>query len=168
MAAQILISHAFLHHIRNESVLIAAILSGHEWSKKTIAIYSDNSTVVDIINKGQSHCLDIMQFMWRLTLVSAQHQFIIRSSYIPGYKNSVADSLSRFLFHWFRQLAPASDPPPTPVPPFSATTFNWSDQNYHGYRYTTVFFKMSSKCWKNIDKLKWFHQDLYVNIFIIY
>ena len=98
-------------------VLIAAILLGHEWSKKTIAIYSDNSIAA-------LPCLDIMQFMRRLTLVSAQHQFIIRASHIPGHKNSVADLLSRFSFQRFRQLAPASEPLPTPVPPFSATILN--------------------------------------------
>ena len=51
---------------------------------------------MDIINKGRSHCLDIMQFVWRLTLLSAQHQIIIQASHIPGHRNSVADSLSRF------------------------------------------------------------------------
>ncbi|XP_075958907.1 uncharacterized protein LOC142960863 [Anarhichas minor] len=105
-------------------IVVAAILWGHEWSKKTIAVYSDNSAVVDIINKGRSHCLEIMMFMRRLTMVSAQHQFIIRASHIPGHYNSIADSLSRFSFQKFRRLAPTSDPVPTPVPPFSATIFN--------------------------------------------
>ncbi|KAE8289472.1 hypothetical protein D5F01_LYC11173 [Larimichthys crocea] len=105
-------------------VIIAAILWGHEWSKKTIAIYSDNSAAVDIINKGRSHSLDIMQFIRRLTLVSAQHQFIIRASYIPGHKNAIADSLSRFSLQKFKLLAPDSDPLPTPTPPYSATIFN--------------------------------------------
>ncbi|XP_042251963.1 uncharacterized protein LOC121886109 [Thunnus maccoyii] len=105
-------------------IIIAAILWGHEWSKKTIAIHSDNSAVIDILNKGRSHNLDIMQFVRKLTLVSAQHQFIIRALHIPGHKNTIADSLSRFLFQKFRQLAPASNPLPTPVPPFSATIYN--------------------------------------------
>ncbi|XP_076592777.1 uncharacterized protein LOC143324302 [Chaetodon auriga] len=106
------------------SIVIAAILWGHEWSKKIIVIHSDNSAVVNIINKGRSHVLDIMQFIRRLTLMSAQHQFIIRASHIPGHKNLIADSLSRFSFQKFRQLAPTSDRFPTPVPPFSATIFN--------------------------------------------
>ncbi|XP_030253189.1 uncharacterized protein LOC115569298 [Sparus aurata] len=105
-------------------VIIAAILWGHKWSKKTITIHSDNTAVVDIINKGRSHCLDIMQFVRKLTLVSAQHQFIIRAAHIPGHQNTIADALSRFSFQKFRQLAPASDTVPTPVPPFSATIFN--------------------------------------------
>ncbi|XP_076583733.1 uncharacterized protein LOC143319050 [Chaetodon auriga] len=105
-------------------IVIAAILWGHEWSKKIIVIHSDNSAVINIINKGRSHVLDIMQFIRRLTLISAQHQFIIRASHIPGHKNLIADSLSRFSFQKFRQLAPTSDRFPTPVPLFSATIFN--------------------------------------------
>nr|XP_055023094.1 uncharacterized protein LOC129413423 [Misgurnus anguillicaudatus] len=105
-------------------VIIAAILWGHEWSRHSILIHSDNSAVVEIINKGRSRSLAIMQLVRRLTLISAQHQFIIRAAHIPGYCNSIADSLSRFSFQKFRILAPESDMHPTPVPPFSATIFN--------------------------------------------
>ncbi|KAL0194682.1 hypothetical protein M9458_008254, partial [Cirrhinus mrigala] len=75
-------------------VIIAAILWGHEWSKHIILIHSDNSAVVDIINKGRSRSPTIMQFIRRLTLISAQNQFLIRAAHIPGYHNSIADSLS--------------------------------------------------------------------------
>lgn len=102
-------------------IIIAAILWGHEWSKKCILIHSDNAAVVDIINKGRSRSPVITQFLRRLTLISAQKQFIMRAAHIPGYKNAIADSLSRFSFQKFRRLAPESDILPTPVPPFSAT-----------------------------------------------
>ncbi|XP_029904174.1 uncharacterized protein LOC115356996 [Myripristis murdjan] len=104
-------------------VVIAALLWGHEWSSKVILIHSDNQPTVDIINKGRSQSLDVMKFVRRLTLTSAQHQFIIRAAHIPGYKNTIADSLSCFSFQKFRALAPNSDPHPTPVPPFSTTIF---------------------------------------------
>ncbi|KAL0148448.1 hypothetical protein M9458_056258 [Cirrhinus mrigala] len=64
-------------------VIIAAILWGHEWSKHIILIHSDNSAVVDIINKGRSRSPTIMQFIRRLTLISAQNQFLIRAAHIP-------------------------------------------------------------------------------------
>ncbi|KAL0180312.1 hypothetical protein M9458_025754, partial [Cirrhinus mrigala] len=79
-------------------VIIAAILWGHEWSKHIILIHSDNSAVVDIINKGRSRSPTIMQFIRRLTLISAQNQFLIRAAHIPGYHNSIADSLSCLSF----------------------------------------------------------------------
>lgn len=70
------------------------------------------------LNKGQSHSLAIMQFLRRLTLFSAQHQFILWAAH-----NSIAASLSCFSFQKFRHLAPESDLHPTPIPPFSATIF---------------------------------------------
>ncbi|XP_072306544.1 uncharacterized protein [Eucyclogobius newberryi] len=105
-------------------VVIATLLWGHEWTSTCVAIQSDNLAVVDIINKGRSNALPIMPFVRRLTWLSIKHQFILRAKYIPGYLNSVADSLSRFAFQKFRTLAPEADPLPIPVPPFSATTFH--------------------------------------------
>nr|XP_033936284.1 uncharacterized protein LOC117444996 [Pseudochaenichthys georgianus] len=105
-------------------IIIAAILWGHEWSRKAILIHTDNSAVVEILNKGRSRSLAIMQFLRRLTLISAQHQFILKAAHIPGHENGIADSLSRFQFQKFRNLAPEADLHPIPVPPFSATTFN--------------------------------------------
>ncbi len=111
-------------HYEMYPVIIAAILWGHEWSKHTILIHFDNS-VVEIITKGRSRSPAIMQFVRRLIRpISAQHQFLIRAAQIPGYLNSIADSLSCLSFQKFRILAPESDIHPTPVPPFSATIFN--------------------------------------------
>ena len=59
-------------------VVVAAILWGHKWSRKIIAIHTDNSAIVDIINKGWSQCLAIMQFVQ----TSAQNQFIIQALHI--------------------------------------------------------------------------------------
>ncbi|XP_016519228.1 uncharacterized protein LOC103155683, partial [Poecilia formosa] len=105
-------------------IVIAAILWGHEWSKKSILIHSDSTAVVEIINKGRSRSPEIMQFMPRLTLVSAQHQFLIQAAHIPGSKICIADALSRFSFQKFRLLAPDAEARSTPAPPFSSTIFN--------------------------------------------
>ncbi|XP_033467933.2 uncharacterized protein LOC117247462 [Epinephelus lanceolatus] len=105
-------------------VIIATLIWGHEWSKKCPTIHSDNTAVVDIISKGRSRSPAIMPFTRRLTLISAQHQFILRASHIPGHHNAIADSLSCFSFQKFRCLAPDSDVHPTPIPPFSVTIFN--------------------------------------------
>lgn len=71
-------------------IIMAAVLWGHERSKKITAIYSDNKAVVDILNKRQCCCQNIIQFMQRLTMVSAHHQFIMCLSHIPSHQNSVA------------------------------------------------------------------------------
>lgn len=84
---------SFLPPMGEMDPVVMAAISVHEWLK-TIAIYSENSTVRNGIIKGQSHCLDIMLFMWRFTIVWAQHQFIVWASHVPSHKNFIADSLS--------------------------------------------------------------------------
>ncbi|XP_049453891.1 uncharacterized protein LOC125901914 [Epinephelus fuscoguttatus] len=105
-------------------IVAAAVLWGHEWSRKSILIHSDNLAVVDIINKGRSNSPSIMPFMRHLVWHSVTHQYILRAAHVPGHSNAIADSLSRFSFQKFRSLAPHADAHPTPVPPYSALTFN--------------------------------------------
>ncbi len=105
-------------------IVVAAIMWGHEWSRKSILVHSDNLAAVDIINKGRSNSPSIMPFLRRLTWHSFTHQYILRAAYVPGKCNTIADSLSRFMFQKFRSLAPDADALPTPVPPYSALTFN--------------------------------------------
>lgn len=104
-------------------IVVAALLWGSEWSGRCILIHSDNSAVVEILNKGRTRCPAISQFLQRLTLISAFNQFLIKAAHVPGHSNAIADSLSRFAFQKFRTLAPHSDIHPSPVPPFSATVF---------------------------------------------
>ena len=104
-------------------IVVAAILWGHEWTRKKILVYSDNSAAVHIINKGRSPCLDIMKFIRRLTLTAAKYGFIIKAAHVPGFTNVAADALSRFQFQRFKHSRPDSDPLPTAVPPFSDTVF---------------------------------------------
>lgn len=105
-------------------IVTAAILWRHEWWRKSILIHSNNTAVVKILNKGCSRSPVIAKFLCRLTLILAQHQFILGEAHIPGHYNSIADSLSHVSFQKFRNLAPELDFHSIPVPSFSATTFN--------------------------------------------
>ena len=104
-------------------IVIAATLWGSEWTSQSILIHTDNLATVHIINKGRSSSLPIMSLLRRLTWLSVTHQFLLRAAHVPGHHNSIADSLSRFLFQKFKTLAPHSDPHPVPVPPFSDIIF---------------------------------------------
>ena len=48
-----------------------------------------------IITKGRSKEPVIMKLMIRLTMCAAQYNFAIYSTYVPGVKNNIADSLFR-------------------------------------------------------------------------
>ncbi len=96
---------------------------GQEWSATSIIIHCDNEATVHCINKGRSHSPTLMPLLRRLIWISACEQFIITAKHIPGSKNLIADSLSRFAFQKFRALAPEADPLPTLVPPYSELIF---------------------------------------------
>jgi hypothetical protein len=48
--------------------------------------------------------------------MAARHSFTFTASHVPGKLNPIADSLSRFQFQRFRQLAPQADPVATAIP----------------------------------------------------
>ncbi|XP_054879603.1 LOW QUALITY PROTEIN: uncharacterized protein LOC129354134 [Poeciliopsis prolifica] len=66
--------------------------------RKRIVAMCDNAAVVDAINKGRSSSPSIMPFLRRITWQSVIHNFILTSRHVPGYSNSIADSLSRVQF----------------------------------------------------------------------
>ncbi len=73
-------------------IVVAAILWGNEWSRKSILIYSDNLVVVDIINERCSNSPSIMPFMRHLTRHSFTHQYILCAAHVPSHSNAIADS----------------------------------------------------------------------------
>ncbi len=91
-------------------LVVAALLWGKEWSATSIIIHCDNEATVHCINKGRSHSPTLMPLLRRLIWISACEQFIITAKHIPGSKNLIADSLSRFAFQKFRTLARPSRP----------------------------------------------------------
>ncbi len=104
-------------------LVIAAFLWGKNWTSSSILVHCDNEATVHCINKGRSHSLALMPLLRRLIWISACDQFIITAKHIPGSKNLIADSLSRFMFQKFRALAPEANPSPTPVPHYSQLVF---------------------------------------------
>lgn len=88
-------------------IVIAAMLWGEFWTRKRILFHCDNKATVFILNKGNSHCPDIMKLMRRLVLIAGRYSFSYKAIHIPGSKNCLADSLSRLQIDRFHQLAPA-------------------------------------------------------------
>jgi hypothetical protein len=97
-------------------IVVAAVLFGRDWGQKRLLFHCDNMATVCVLNKGRSDSPAIMQLMRRLALIAAKSNFAYASEHVPGVENQLADSLSRFQLHRFRQLAPQADPLPTPVP----------------------------------------------------
>jgi hypothetical protein len=107
-------------------IVVAAILWGSSWSTKRIMFYCDNMSTVQIIRKGRSKIINIMQLMRRLTWLAAQYNFTVYCEHVPGINNVIADSLSRFQWDRFRQLAPMADLEPHVCPALSQVL--WSSE----------------------------------------
>ena len=58
-----------------------------------------------------------MIFVRKLVLVCLKHNIFFKAKHIQGFRNTLADTLSRFQIQHFKKLAQAyMDPMPTTVP----------------------------------------------------
>ena len=97
-------------------VLVSLELWGSELKNRKLIFRCDNSGVVQIVNSLTSRCDNIMVLLRRFTLTCLRYNILVKAVFVSGSKNLIADSLSRLQFHRFRQLAPAAEKEPTPVP----------------------------------------------------
>lgn len=114
------LSMAFLELV---PIVMAAVLWGSQWATHRIKFHCDNQATVAIINKGRSQSIAIMPLMRRLTLCAMENCFTLSADYLPGAQNSIADSLSRFQWDRFRQLAPHANQYPEACPDFTHLLF---------------------------------------------
>ena len=99
-------------------IVVAMVLWGDRMSRKKIIIRSDNESVVAIVNKQSSKCPLIMKLVRFFVLQCLKCNVAFKAIHIPGVRNNIADSLSRFQMSRFRSLAPDAKPVGCPVPRF--------------------------------------------------
>lgn len=100
-----------LEFLKNKSInyreLLAIVIAFGTWSKhfsqKRILFHCDNSSVVDIINKGTSKSSDIMELVRTLLMECAYNGFELRAEWIDTKSNILADNLSRLNIEGFKQ-----------------------------------------------------------------
>jgi hypothetical protein len=99
------------------AIVVACQLWANVFSNRRILFFCDNESVVNIVNTKRSRIPRVMDLVRHLTLLSLKFNVYIRAKHIEGKKNEIADSISRFQMHRFRELAPYADPAPCQVPP---------------------------------------------------
>lgn len=85
-------------HINYKEAAIAALSIlkwGHLFRNRTIYIYTDNTFTSAIINKCACRNNKLMQLLRRMFWISAKYNFVVRSKYIKGVNNNMADCISR-------------------------------------------------------------------------
>lgn len=84
-----------INHKETLAIVLAAKRWCRLWSNKRVVIHSDNQAAVQMINKGTTASNVIMQELRALFWLSAFYNFHITAVYLPGAKNTLADSISR-------------------------------------------------------------------------
>ena len=97
-------------------IFLGVKLFGPNLANKRLKVYSDNAAVVDILNKLSSKSRFVMVFVRLIVLELLSHNISIKVFHVPGFKNVVADHLSRNSLQAARRVRPTLDPLPTPVP----------------------------------------------------
>ena len=100
--------------------LYPIVLSTYLWAdqleNKNVMFYTDNMSVVHIINTQTSRDKNIMILVRKLVLKLLQLNTTYKAEHISGKKNIIADALSRGLFQQAKEAAPHLDAMPKQVP----------------------------------------------------
>jgi hypothetical protein len=74
---------------------VALNIWGYYLRNKKIIFHVDDQAVVYIINKISSRSPRVMSLVRKLVFACLEFNILLKSEHIPGYLNSLADSLSR-------------------------------------------------------------------------
>ena len=98
-------------------IVLSVLLWGDSLSNSCVEFHSDNSAVVDILNKQSSKHPVIMTLVRIFVLKCLQLNIYFRLRHIPGMYNIVPDLLSRLQVSEAQDLAPYLHPEPATIPP---------------------------------------------------
>jgi hypothetical protein len=98
-------------------IVFSLCLWSHRMSNQCVHFFTDNESLVSVINKQTSKDSDLMTFVHTMVLICLQNNILFKAKHIAGSRNVLADSLSRFQVQKFLQLAPANTHRfPMPIP----------------------------------------------------
>ena len=115
-------SHWSLDHLQDMTFLelIPIILAMHLWFEKfknsRLLIHTDNQALVAILNTKASKSDRVMFLIRHFVLKTMTHNICLKSVFISTHKNEIADSISRFQWDRFRNVAPLAEAKPLPIP----------------------------------------------------
>jgi len=127
------------YHITVKEMLpiVIAAIWGRKWKGGTVLVRCDNMAAVSIINQGTSHDQQAMHLARCLAFITAEHQFFIFATHIPGIENVAADALSRNKLEVFCSTSPQANCHPTLIPEeltdlLMLTKLDWTSPNWSG------------------------------------
>ena len=98
-------------------IVLSLYLWGEAMSNQCILFFTDNESLVHVINRQTCKDKHLMAFVQKLVSICLHHNILFKAKHIPGIHNNQADALSRLQVQTFRHLAPTHmDPLPTDIP----------------------------------------------------
>ena len=88
-------------------IVLSVCLWRHKIQNHCILFFTDNESLVHVINKQSCQDKSLMFFVRKLVLACLKYNILFKAKHIPGIHNKLADCLSRFQVQTFKQLAPA-------------------------------------------------------------
>ena len=111
------------------AITIAVNTWGTLWQRRKILIHCDNQTVVSVWEKGSCKSPKIVALIRMLYFCAAHNNFNVCIQHISSIKNNIADALSRFQHHRFRNLAPNANLQPDIIPAWPQQAFTTASCN---------------------------------------
>ncbi|XP_077338353.1 uncharacterized protein LOC143983017 [Lithobates pipiens] len=97
-------------------IVVALELWGAEFCNLKLRINCDNMGVVQVLNRMTASSPPVIRLLRQLVFRCLRLNVYVYAVHIPGVENSLADSLSRFQWDKFRQLAPGAEESGAPCP----------------------------------------------------
>ena len=98
-------------------ILLALEIWGSALKNCCLTLYTDNYSVVYILNRQTSKDQNVMHLVRRFVLCCMKHNLLIKPVHVPGKQNTLADLVSRSKVSKYHTMATWLDKEPTPVPP---------------------------------------------------
>ena len=76
-------------------IVLSLLLWGDKIRDKCLTIFTDNEALVHVINKSTCKDTTLMIFVRKLVLVCLRQNILFKAKHISGFKNTLADALSR-------------------------------------------------------------------------
>ena len=131
-------------------IVMSCALWGHRWNGESVLAYTDNTTVVTIVNSGKSKDRLTMELLRYLFFLSASCGFSLRATHVEGKQNKAADTLSRYRVDDFSQLVSNADPHPTPIPPYLVELLVTNKPNWTSIKWRKLLMSSLSENWPTL------------------
>lgn len=97
-------------------IIVAVELWGERLRNHQVVFWSDNMSVVQVVNKQSASSPPVVSLLRFLVLKCLHFNICVRARHVPGASNDIADALSRQQFCRFRTLAPMASLEGLPCP----------------------------------------------------